>query len=70
MVEKKHVILATAAPMFFDGGQYLRCELTSEGETWCFGIMWGDTEIAMHRCGEVVAAHRDKARNVVGFVHG
>lgn len=58
------VILATAVPVFSDGGDFLLCELTSGGKTWAFGIPWHSTELAMHRCGIVLDAHRGKCQVV------
>jgi len=61
------VILATDVPAFRDGGDFLLCELQSGGRTWAFGIPWHATELAMRRCGAVLDAHREKARNVAVF---
>lgn len=67
MPNEGHVILATGAPNFSDGGDFLLCELRSGGETWTFGIKWCDTEQAMEQCGLVLDVHRANARNVALF---
>jgi hypothetical protein len=59
------VVLATETPSFRDGGDFLLCDITSGGRVWTYGIPWCSTEIAMRRCGEVLDAHRAKARGVV-----
>jgi hypothetical protein len=61
------VVLATETPSFRDGGDFLLCDITSGGRVWSFGILWADTERAMHFCGEVLDQHRAKARNVKAF---
>lgn len=58
------VILATATPVFSDGGDFLLCELKSGGRTWAFGIPWSVTEQAMAGCGAVLDEHRQKGRIV------
>jgi hypothetical protein len=65
--ENRGVILATETPVFKGGGDFLLCELTSGGKTWSFGIPWHATECAMRRCGAVLDAHREHARNVEVF---
>lgn len=68
--EASKVILATETPVFSDGGDFLLCELTSGGKSWAFGIPWHATELAMRRCGAVLDAHRERARNVAVFGKG
>ena len=60
-----NIILVTETPRFTDGGDFLRCELVSEGESWAFGISWHHTQFAMPACGQVLDAHNQRAREVV-----
>jgi hypothetical protein len=67
MSDERPIILTTAVPKFTDGGDFMLCELESNGRKWVFGISWGHTERAMPMCGKALDAHRERARNVVDF---
>jgi hypothetical protein len=67
MSDERPIILTTAVPKFTDGGDFMLCELESNGRKWVFGISWGHTELAMPACAGAIEAHRERARNVVEF---
>lgn len=61
------IVVVTEVPRFSDAGTHQRCELVSDDKRWIFYIPWAFTQQAMPACGEVLDAHRAKARNVAPF---